>query len=308
MTMDATAVAYDAGGLAVKEYFFSPRTVTLPVDAGTYDVMLFNGLMYAPDDVKLDGGIYFRGTESLSTFEAVAGEGSQGRMLARAEGEYIASNSMEILTSAVDRQQIDASRAYYKKYDNGENGLDTPSDFVAAELSMTPAPMSYESQIVVKVVNMSSINGGGASAALYGFVGSAMMATRWPTHFYVTHHLNLNSARITDTAKDSGTIQSPVFVTFGPPLDAPDNVYKVLVKIRMVNGKDFEETFDVTEQILPVIEAIRDNHATGATMQYKLEIPLEVEVDLPKVDPVEGSIGLDEWGPDEIITVPIPKP
>lgn len=308
MTMDATAVAYDASGLAAKEYFFNPTTVTIPVDRDTYDVVLFNGLMYSANDTHLDN-IWFRGIDKLDTFEAVAREGALIKRLGTRSGEneYIASNDMEIITSAVERQDVDASRSYYIKYRNGENGFDTPKDYIYSELDMTPVAMSYEAQLVVTVKNISSAYS--ASAALYGFVGSAFMASRMPSHFYVSHHFNLNNKKMIDTPKDVGTIESPVFVTFGPPLDAPDNKYEVLVKITLINGEDFDvPIFDVTDQLADVIEAIKENQTGGGTTQYRLEIPVTIEVDLPIVDPVEGSIGLDKWGDEEEIRVPVPKP
>lgn len=303
MTMKATAIAYDESRLVAKEYFFAPRTVMLPVDNGIYDVLLFNGLMYSEKDTHLDD-VYFRGTNRLDTFEAVAAEGAQIKRLGtRADDEYIASNEMEIITSAVERQEIEASRSYYIKYKNGKNGFDTPKDYIAAELNMTPVAMSYEAQIKVTIENISSA--AGANAALYGFVGSAFISSRMPSHFYVTHHFNLNSKKIVDSAKDIGTIESPVFVTFGPPLDAPDNKYEVYVKILLVDNTEYENTFDVTTQLDTIIEAIKANQAGGGAPQYRLEIPVAINIKLPIVEPVGGGVGLGDWEDDELIHVPI---
>jgi hypothetical protein len=304
MTMNATAVAFDAAeGEIIKEYFYSPNTVNIHVDEGSYDVMLFNGLMYEPDDTHLDG-VYFRGTDKLGTFEAVAKEGTLIRRLGtRADGEYIATNEMEIVTSALQSEDIDGSRSYFTKYKNGRNGFDTPEDYIYSTLNMTPVAMSYEAQVVVTVKNVTSA--AGASAALYGFVGSAFMASREPSHFYVTHQFNLNSRKFTDRAEDIGTIESPVFVTFGPPLDVPDHKYEVYIKMVLVNEQELEQTFDVTEQIKPIIEQIRTNLSGGVTIDYRLEIPLELELELPVVEPVEGSIGIEGWDDEELIYVPI---
>jgi hypothetical protein len=303
MTMNATAVAFDSEGGAVKEYFYSPDKVEIPVTESTYDVLLFNGLMYSPDDTHLDG-LKFRGTDRLETFEVMTKEGSlNSRLGSRSQDEYIASNDMEIVTSALQSQVVDESRSYYMKYKDGENGLETPEDYVYAQMQMTPVPLSYEAQVVVTIKNISSA--AGASAALYGFVGSAFMASRLPSHFYVTHHFNLNSRKWIDQDNDTGTIESPRFVTFGPPLDVPDNKYEVYIKMILVNGEEHEWTFDVTEQMQPIIEEIKANFESGATIHYQLEIPLELYLELPVVEPVEGSVGVGNWSDDELITVPI---
>lgn len=304
MTMDATAVAYDASGMAAKEYFFSPRTATLAVGMGTYDVMIFNGLMYAPDDTHLDD-VYFRGTDRLDSFEAVAAEGTPSKRLFRAEGEYIASNKMEIVTSAVQRQKIDAGRTYHLKYEDGKSSDNLSDDNVPTDIEMVPVAMSYEAQVVVNVTNISSAYG--ADAAIYGLVGSAFMASRRPSHFYVTHQFNLNNKKILDADDDIGTIESPVFVTFGPPVDAPDRKYEVYVKVTLVDGQVVEETFDVTSQMASLIEEIRDGLEGTGPVLHMLDLSLAVNITLPKVDPIEGGIGIDDWGDDEIITVPIPK-
>lgn len=302
MSMNATAVAYGSGGQQIKEYFFDPNNVTIPVTKGTYDVMIFNGLMYSPEETHLDN-VFFRGTDRIDTFEAVVREAAPNRRLGRAEGEYIASNEMEIVTSAVQRQEITSEQGYYLKYKDGKNGFPIPDDYVEAELYMTPVPVSYESRIVLTIDNISSAYT--AHAALYGFVGSVFMQERLPSHFYVTHQFTLNNKRMIPGYEDRGTIETPTFVTFGPPVDAPDKTYQVYIRITLVNNTVFEETVDITEQVQQVIEAIRENIGGAGDMEYQLTIPLDLTLELPKVDPVEGGIGVGDWEEDEIIRVPI---
>jgi hypothetical protein len=303
MTMNATAMAFDHNGDVIKEYFYNPSSVDIPVTGGTYDVMLFNGLMYSPTDTHLDD-VYFRGTDALDTFEAVASRGSAiGRIGTRAEDEYIASNYMEIVTSGVQQVDVEASKSYFLKYKNGQNGYDIPTDDIYVDLNIVPVALSYATQVVMTIENISSA--AGASAALYGFVGSAYMASREPSHFYVTHHFNLNSRRMLDRTGDVGTIESPVFVTFGPPLDALDSRFEVYVKMVLVNGSEMTRSFDVTDQMKPIIEEIKENLGSRVDINYELEIPIDVEVELPIVEPVGGSIGIEGWDDEELIHVPI---
>ncbi|MDH6357162.1 DUF5119 domain-containing protein [Parabacteroides sp. PF5-9] len=304
MSMNATALAYNTeNSTIVKEYFHNSDNATILVDKGIYDIMIFNGLMYSPEDTHLDN-ITFRGVDQLATFEAVVNETQPNRRLNKSIDEYIASNEMELLTSAVTQQEITASSAYSLKYKDGENGFDTPSNYVEVEMEMTPVALNYECQVVLQINNISSAYS--ASAALYGFVGSAWMATRQPTHFYVTHQFNLNSKRMTDPAKDRGTIESPVFVTFGPPIDAPDNTYELYIRITLVDNTIVEKTVDITDQVQPVIETIRDNMGGTEPVHYQLTIPIQIDnIDLPHVDPVQGGVGVGDWDDDEIIRVPI---
>jgi hypothetical protein len=313
MTSAATVVAFDSEGRAVgKTYFDTPNKASIAVERGTYDVLLFNGLMYSGEDTHLDG-VTFRGIDRFETFEAVAKEGSLIRRLGtRADDEFIASNEMEIVTSALwGKETVTESREYYVKYKNGENGYVTPPNYVYADSLLTPAPVSYVAQLLVKIKNISSV--AGASAALYGFVGSAYMSSRMPnSQFPVTHQFNLNNRQWIDQSQNLGTIESPEFVTFGPPLDDdPNHKYEVYIKMVLVDGKELEFTFDddyLRGQMAPIVEEIKANHASQIAINYKLEIPLEIDLthgEIPETEPVEGGVGIGGWGDDELITVPI---
>lgn len=300
MTMDATALAYDSRGGMVKEYFFDPGHVTLTVDKGLYDVLVFNGLMYAPEDTHLDG-IYFRGVDRLDTFEAFAGETEPNRRLSRADGEYIATNNMEIFTSATDRRQIETGKEYFIKYRNGKNGFEIPDGHIEAEIELVPQAMTYPCQVRFTITHISSAYA--ANAAVYGFSGSAFVASRRPSGFRVTHHVNLNNKVILSSDDDTGTIESPVFATFGPALDTPQ--CSVYVSVMLVNGIELEREFDVTDQVLPFVARVKDNLLGTLPTQYRLSIPIELELELPLVQPIEGEIGLGDWDDDEIITIPV---
>lgn len=302
MSMDATAVLFNASGPYAKDYFFNPDNVTVPVDQGMYDVLIFNGLMYSEEDTHVSN-VFFRGTDDISTFEAVAREAAPNKRLSKAESGYIASNDMDIITSAFSQQGVTGDNAYYLKYQNGKNGFDIPDSYIEAELYMTPMALSYECQVIVTIKNITSAYA--ANAAIYGFVGSAYMASRRPTHFYVTHQFNLNSKKMFPGSSTTGTIESPVFVTFGPPVDAPENNYEIYISIVLVDGSELERTIDVTDQVNPFIEKIRDNLEGKGDPEYNPVIAVELDLELPIVDPIKGSIGVGDWDDDEIIKVPI---
>lgn len=305
MTMDATAMLYEAGGgeMVSKDYFKSPRSVTVDVERGTYDVLLFNGMMYSEQDTHLDN-IFFRGTDRLSSFEAVVAEGEPNRRLMRVGDEYIASNNMELLTSATQSQEVTGESGYYIKYKDGKNGYPSPEDYIEASLYMTPVAVSYECQVVVELINPSSAYA--ANGALRGFVGSVFMASRMPSHMDVTHQFRLNDMEITSRMPETGRIRSPRFVTFGPPLDMPDRRYTVEVNIVLVDKETvYEDTFDVTDQVAVAIEHIKESAESGKPIEANITIPINIAIELPVVEPVGGDVGVDDWDDDEIISVPI---
>ncbi len=307
MSMNATAIMYNGDGsqAVLKKYFVAPNSVVAPLTKGMYNILLFNGLMYSETDTHLDG-VYFRATDRLNSFEAVVKEGEANRRLVRAPSEYIASNDMEILTSGCGEQEMNDEVGYHIKYKNGKNGYPTPGDYIERSLYMTPFAVSYECRVVIDLVNPSSAYA--ANGALRGFVGSVLMASRTPSHMDVTHQFRLNDKIITGSNPETGTIQSPVFVTFGPPLDLPDRRYTLEVSIVLVDGTEYNQTFDITDQINTVITKIRDNIGASEPIEVDITIPLEIEIELPEVEPIEGQIGVGDWEDDEIITVPITKP
>lgn len=309
MSQNATAMVYNTTTIA-KEYFLNPRTVTTRVTKGKYYILLFNGMMFSEDNTNLDD-IYFRETNDIQQFEAFAAEGEVSKRLLRSEGEIIASNDMEILTSRQATTEIKGESAYYKRYENGERTDQDVSDYVEDQIKLTPKPVSYPCQVVIELINPSSAFS--ATGALRGFVGSVKMASRMPSHRAVTHHLKLNNLRITqpgtpgDPANpERGTIQSPVFVTFGPPIDLPDQKYEFELVIVLKNGQVLNWVFDITEQVQPMIEAIRYNLDETVEIPVKVALEIDVPAELPEIDPDSDSeINVGEWGDDEIIKIPI---
>jgi hypothetical protein len=85
----------------------------------------------------------------------------------------------------------------------------------------------------------------------------------------------------------------------------PDNKYEVYIVMALQNGQQMEWTRDVSDQIAPVIERIKE-YQLGGTVEIPLNIELDLTLDdVPYVPPVEGSIGIDGWEDDEVIKVPI---
>ena len=310
MSNRATAMLY-RGGDITKEFFYRPNNVTAKVSRGEYDILLFNGLMFSEENPNLDH-IFFRNSANFEAFEAVVVEVAPNNRLGRAAGEYIASNDMEILTSAHAKVFVEGEKQYILKYKNGHNGFPTVDDYVESELQLIPFALSYYTQVVVHLVNPSSAMI--ANGALRGFVGSAFMASGLPSDFDVTHQFRLNNLKITNrgTRSDSddperGTIESPWFVTFGPPLNKADRIYTLELSIILKNGKEVNRTFDVTEQVNFAVHKILNHRQTAPTdIHIEITIPIEISLELEEVGGGDGSgllINVNNWEDDEIIRV-----
>ncbi len=309
MSQRATAILYNQSGMAAKEYFIRPNCVTARIpQSGEYKILLFNGLMYSPEETHLDQ-IYFCGTEQAETFEACAREAPANNRLTREDREFIASNDMELLTSLCKTAIITGESDYYLKYKNGKNGNTIPPNHVKDSLFMVPVAVSYEAQVMIQLVNPSSA--GIANGALRGFAGSVFMESRLPSHAPVTHHLRFNNLRITNPGTpddpddpETGTIESPVFVTFGPPLDLSDRRYEFFLSIVLKDGTPFERTVDITDKMLPVIASINACRTGETPTSGRIFIPINLSFSLPKLLDNTG-IGVNGWGDEEVIRVPI---
>lgn len=304
MRNQATALAWRADEESLREFFLDPgNRVSFRVGSGTYDVMIFNGLMYSGDQTHLDG-VTFVNTEKLTTFAALAEPGNLNRRLTRADGEYIATNDMEIVASMTAQQIIETDGTYHIKYQNGKNGFDTPDDYIEAELAMVPHALSFPCRVEVEVYGNSNMIG--AAASLKGFAGSALMSSRQPSSdFTVTHQLTLNNKQQMGAAdEDRVSIYSPEFVTFGPPLDGAR--VELDLRFGLVNGEYYDPgTIDVTDQLAQFISDVKSNLTGVQPVKHELNIHIKVTVELPEVDPVEGAIELGEWSDEEIINFPV---
>ena len=309
MSNRATAMFYKEGDIT-KEFFYRPNSVTTKVSRGSYDILLFNGLMFSEENPNLDH-IFFRNSANIETFEAVAVEVAPNNRLVRANGEYIASNDMEILTSAHGKMFVEGESQYVLKYRDGRNGFPKEEDYVESELQLIPYALSYYAQVVVHLINPSSAFI--ANGALRGFVGSAFLASGMPSHFDVTHQFRLNNMKITNRSTrydlddpERGTIESPWFVTFGPPLDKADRHYSLELSIILRNGNEVNHTFDVTEQVNHSVHRIQ-NHRLFAPKDIHIEItiPIEISFELEELEEDDSNlmINVDNWEDDEVIHV-----
>ncbi|MDR2891167.1 MAG: DUF5119 domain-containing protein [Alistipes sp.] len=305
MTNDATVITHlIERDVVSRHYLLEADGVDIPIEHGTYDVLIFNGMMFDDVDNQLDG-VTFQGSDRISTMMATIDPGEPNRRLSRADDEYIATNNMEILTSMIMREHYDTDdAAFYKKYDNGQMISNTVGDYILAQRRLEPHALSHRCQVTVWVSgidNCLSIN-----AALKGLSGSSSMTTHIPSReFTVTHQFNLNNR--VDLGDGVGQVTSPEFVTFGPPHE-DDREVILHIEYTLVNGEVEVEDVDVTEQLDAFLDMVHETHDDGeAEIHHNLKIEIMHETHIEDVVPVEGAIDLEDWGDDEIIHFPITR-
>lgn len=298
MSGKASAVFYDNAGGMKTEFFTRPTTVDAPVKKGSWDVLIFNGSMFSERQTNLEM-ITFRNTSAVDTFEAdVAQTDPLNNRLSRADGEVIASNGMELLTSAFAQAEVLGQTGYHVKYINGIDQHPTGTSYVDQTLLMTPRRLNWYAKVIVQLINAGNATST-CSAAVRGFVGSALMAAGTPGTNRVTHQMVLGTPMI-DPSNDMGSVESPLFVTFGPPLSAgADWKYEVEVSILTRDGETTSKTFDVSEQVAPVIEQIAAHTLVNTPDN---PILLIVRLDLPEL---EAGVELDPWDDGDNIIVPL---
>lgn len=306
MTGRATARIYKVVEPVSTDFFDSPRRITKGVSGGVYDVLIFNGLMFSDEVTNLEG-IYFRNTDSPDTFEAVVQQAEPYPDLVHGDDEYLASRDMEILTSALGQVNVGSGGGYKMKYQNGKEQYVGAAGASTVLLTLTPRPLSWRAKVVVHLINAGSMSS--AAGSLMGFAGSVFMAGGTPSHMRTTHQLPLGSLTLDEGQQQpdklTGTIESPVFVTFGPPTDIADGdtgwPFRFDLSVELRDGSTFEGIYDISKQIAPVVEKLRAGEWYDPVLH---PIIIEImDVELPSVD---SSVAIDPWEDnDEIIKIPV---
>ena len=318
--LDATVLLYKDGEIK-KEFLSRPNGLTTRVTRGRYDIVTFNGVMRSEEVTNLNH-VYFRGTDRLETFEAYAAEGRPISRLTRADGEYIASNEMDVLTFIHKQVFVEGERRYYLKYRDGANGYPEKVDYAEGTVEVVPRAMSYRFQ--VKLTNLVNPRGARSVAgAVRGFAGSVFMPREGekPTRgFQATHHVALSPpvgsrTRTGENGQEVGMLQSPVFVTFGPPLSGnpgqlpASGVYFFDPVIVLIDNSEFrlEQPIDITPQVNEAILRLHSHHSGDSTTDIALEenlftIQIDEPVVLPVLDPGK-VVEVEPWEDGEEVIV-----
>lgn len=297
----ATAMIYDRPHSAPTELMPDAIRKIIELDKGTYDILVYNGLMYSPTETHLDN-IFYRGTDRFETFEAVITEMPPGKRF-RAQNGEVTVNAPDILaTRSTADHDILARKKFEMKYRDGENGFPTNPKFLDDSVFFSPCRVTHTCQVIARVRNPKSARV--VQAKLHGFSQSVFLANRLPAHNSVTHQFILNSLKHDSSDPTIGTISSPVFTTFGPPLDLPERRYTVDVNVLLTNSEELPRmTFDVTDQVEKTVAYLAAERLKNCPIMETFYI--YIEFDLPIVISDGMDVGLGEWGDDIIITVPI---
>lgn len=297
----ATAMIYDRPNASPAELMTDAGRKIVELDRGLYDILVFNGLMYSPTETHLDN-IFYRGTDQFETFEAVVTEMPPARRFRAADSEVIVNSPDILATRSTTEHEMQARKKFEMKYRDGKNGLPTSLTHLEDSIFFTPCRITHTCQVIARVRNPKSARV--VQAQLHGFSQSVFLASRLPAHNSITHQFTLNSLKLDQSDPTTGTISSPVFLTFGPPLDLPGRTYTIDVNVLLTNSEELPPiTFDVTGQVEEAIaylaaERLKDRHIMETFY-------IRIEFELPVVTSDGMDVGLGEWGDDVIINIPI---
>ena len=309
----ATAFFYRNDRLEQKIYFpnGNPNNLLAQLPEGVYKIVVVNGLVYSERETHLDD-IYYRNSDDLNRFEAYAAElavrSSSGELFVSNELDHLAGSTYwDPAARSIDSVSFDTPTIYQPKYVNGvpTNAKELPGTTVGLARPIVPMPITYRSKIVITLTNPESAYA--AMGYLRGFSGSTFLASRMPSHTNVTHQFSLNHLTQVPGDPKRATIESPTFNTFGPPLDLPSRRYEFELKVLLRDGSVRDSIYDITDQIAPVVRDLRTYVELGTRIDIDIHIPVDnLELPLPQVSgTLEGGIGVDSWGPSELVPVPI---
>lgn len=296
----ATAVIYDRPENPAELIPYALRKI-IELPTGFYDVMVFNGLMYSPSQSHLDN-IYYRGTDSFETFEAVVTEMPEGSKFRTQSGETIVNFPDILATRSTAEHEMRGRKKFEMKYRDGKNGFQTSQNYIEDTIHFSPCRVTHTCQVIARVRNPKSARI--VQAKLHGFAGSVFLANRMPAHNSVTHQFTLNSLKLDQFDPNVGTIVSPVFNTFGPPLDLPQRRYTLDINVLLTNSQEFPSmSFDVTDQVKQAISYLNAERLKNRPIMETFYI--YIDLDLPAVVSDNLNVGVLDWGNDVIVTVPI---
>lgn len=297
----ATAMIYDRPNASPTELMPDAVRKTVELDKGSYDLLVLNGLMYSPMETHLDN-IYYRGTDQFETFEAVVTEMIPAKRFRSTSGEVIVNNPDILATRSTADHDIQARKKFEMKYQDGKNGFPTNPKYLDDSISFTPCRVTHTCQVIARVRNPQSVRV--VQAKLHGFAQSVFLANRLPAHNSITHQFTLNSLKYDPSDPAIGIVSSPVFATFGPPLDLPERRYTIDVNVLLTNSEEFPRiTFDVTDQVEKAIAYLAAERLKHRPIMETFYIYIEFE--LPVVTSDGLDVGVGDWGNDVIISVPI---
>lgn len=297
----ASAMIYDRPNASPTELIPGAVRKVVELDRGLYDILVFNGLMYSPAETHLDN-IYYRGTDQFETFEAVVTEMPPARRFRAVNGEVIVNNPDILATHSTADHDIKAGKKFEMKYRDGKNGLPINLNYLDDSIFFTPCRITHTCQVIARVRNAESARV--VQAKLHGFSQSVFLASRLPAHNSITHQFTLNSLRYDQADPVVGTISSPVFETFGPPLDLPERRYTIDLDVLLTNSEEFPRMiFDVTAQVEKAIAYLAAERLKNRPIMETFYIYLDFA--LPVIVSDGLDVGLGDWGNDVIISVPV---
>lgn len=288
----------------------------LYLESNTYDILVFNEVMFSPAESNLDG-IYYRGTDLFTTFGAYSKPTNVNSVFRSSSEEVMVGYGypVPLATLSTRNKEVLSEKEYVMKYQDGKNGFPAYSDFDADSVEFTPVRVTRDVKVVAHVRNLKT--GFRISGTLHGMAEGVLLADRQPGGANAIYTFDMNSPIIDPEVEGGNIITSVPFATFGPWWNQypSERTYNLEIVARW-NGDIYRYNFDVTENNSTTVtcsmgeamvtimseEALFVADGTPPPMNV---IVIEVWFELPVVVGDNLDVGVEDWGQDIIIPIPI---
>lgn len=311
----ATAMFY-ARAKPYEPMYDNPYRHKLYLEPNTYNILVFNEVMFSPTNPNLEGVVY-RGTEEFNTFGAYAKQSPVNPVFKAGPDEVMVGYGYPdpLATTTCEKREILEEKQYLLKYKDGKNGFTVYDDYDADSIDMLPIRVTREVKIIAHVKNLK--NQFRVSGTLRGLAEGVLLSNRQPDGSDAAYTFDLNSA-VPDPAVEGGhIIVSVPFNTFGPWWSNYPSEHKYTLDIVATNTKQiFNYSFDVTQsdgkivtksmgEAIVKIKVEEAKYLTDGTPPAMEQIVIELWFDLPAIIDDSIDVGVGDWGTDIMIPIPI---
>ncbi len=289
----STLMVYEEQNSGLSKYIIEGNeSADLNLNTGVYNFIIVNEIMSDEQNSGIDY-LRYRGTGSFDTFEAYAAVNRQ-RSSTRTDGKDVVFNPDTLYSAVQSIYSFENSKGYFLKYQNGHNGFDTPADYVKDSLCVDIKRRVIKTEVNVTVKGFSFMKPG-IDSSFDGYAGSVFLASGKRSDDVVVHEFEINDIIQTDAVNDIAVFTGG-FSCFGPSDNWEDKEYILTMYVKMVNDVTGVTQIDVRDQIEAYMSEGKIN--TGC-------IRLNVEVEVDHLDITVPDIGVDGWGDETDIILPL---
>lgn len=228
-----SVLVYYADGELFRSYapFTATDTLTFTLPEGEYDIVLFN------DSDQEHEYLEFTNIDHISTLTATSVDAA----VSKATSEAVVENPDFLATAKLSSLALSSSNSSY--YTSKEN-ITSSSEVYSQNVVMTRRVYNYYVSVHVEGLQYAS---GYPTIVFEHLSGGYLIGQESSDNSLVKHSIIFETLVYDDNSTSSGTVTAE-FSNFGL-LDDSDATYLMDLTFTLIDGSEYTEVFDVTEQI-----------------------------------------------------------